>query len=136
MKDINLVTQDVIGVAMRVHSALGPGLFENVYELILAGKLAEMGYSVDRQVPIHIEFEGSHFPNAFKIDLCVDKQLVVEIKSVETMQPVHAKQLLTYLRLMDLPVGLIINFGTVMLRDGIKRVVNNFNASANSANSA
>ncbi len=136
MKPINNVTSDVIGLAMRVHTALGPGLFESVYETVLAGKLAEIGYSVDRQVSIDIEFEGSAFPNAFKIDLLVDQQLIVEIKSVEKPSRLHQKQLLTYLRLTNRPVGLVINFGCLSLKDGIGRVVNNYQDSANSAVSA
>ena len=136
MKPINNVTSDVIGLAMRVHTALGPGLFESVYETVLAGKLAEIGYSVDRQMSIDIEFEGSAFPNAFKIDLLVDQQLIVEIKSVEKPSRLHQKQLLTYLRLTNRPVGLVINFGCLSLKDGISRVVNNYQDSANSAVSA
>ncbi len=136
MKHIDLVTGDVIGLAMRVHTSLGPGLFESVYETVLAGKLVELGYQTDRQMPISIEFEGTKFPNAFKIDLLVDRRLIVEIKSVENSNALHAKQLLTYLRLMKLPVGLIINFGCLSLKDGIRRVVNNHIDSANTANSA
>jgi GxxExxY protein len=136
VKPIDDVTRDVIGIAMRLHTALGPGLFESVYETVLAGKLAESGYQVDRQVPVNIEFEGSQFGNAFKIDLLIDQQLVVEIKSVDQPSALHAKQLLTYLRLMKLPVGLVINFGVLSLKDGIRRVVNNHKDSANSAPSA
>jgi GxxExxY protein len=136
MKHIDEVSGEVIGLAMRVHTSLGPGLFETVYETVLAGKLLELGYDVARQMPINIEFEGTKFSNAFKIDLLVDQQLVVEIKSVENLNALHAKQLLTYLRLMKLPVGLIINFGCLSLKDGIRRVVNNHTDSANPANSA
>jgi iron complex transport system substrate-binding protein len=121
---------------MRIHSALGPGLFESVYETVLAGKLAEQGYKVDRQLPINIEFEGTRFTNAFKIDLLVEGRLIVEIKSSEQVSALHAKQLLTYLRLKNLPVGLLINFGCLTIKDGIKRVVNNHQDSANSARSA
>jgi GxxExxY protein len=133
---IDKVSHDVIGLAMRIHTALGPGLFESVYEIVLAGKLSELGYRVDRQLPINIEFEGTQFPNAFKIDLLVDRQLVVEIKSVEKPNALHAQQLLTYLRLMNLPVGLVINFACVSLKNGIRRVVNNHQDSAISAPSA
>lgn len=136
MAHIDEITRDVIGVAMRIHGELGPGLFESVYETLLAGKLVEMGRSVVRQKPIDIEFEGTRFPNAFKVDLLVDDQLVVEIKSVEQPSALHAKQLLTYLRLMKLPVGLVINFGGLMLKDGIRRVANNHIDSALSAPSA
>lgn len=126
MKSIDDITKDVIGLSMRVHTALGPGLFETVYETVLAGKLFEMGYQIERQAPVNIEFEGTNFSNAFKLDLFIDKRLVVEIKSVEHINPLHAKQLLTYLRLMNQPVGLLINFGGLSLKDGIKRVVNNY----------
>lgn len=136
MSPIDKVSHDVIGLSMRIHTALGPGLFESVYETVLAGKLSELGYRVDRQMPINIVFEGTQFPNAFKIDLLVDQQLVVEIKSVEKPNALHAQQLLTYLRLMNLPVGLVINFSCVSLKDGIRRVVNNYENSAISAPSA
>jgi GxxExxY protein len=136
LSPIDKVSHDVIGLSMRIHTALGPGLFESVYETVLAGKLSELGYRVDRQMPINIEFEGTQFPNAFKIDLLVDQQLVVEIKSVEKPNALHAQQLLTYLRLMNLPVGLVLNFSCVSLKDGIRRVVNNYENSAISAPSA
>ena len=136
MKPINELTREVIGLAMRVHSALGPGLFETVYETVLAGKLEEAGYSVRRQVAVDIEFEGTCFPNAFKIDLFVDERLILEIKSIAALQPVHTKQLLTYLRLRNLPVGLILNFGGATMAEGIARVVNKHKDSANSADSA
>ncbi len=136
MFSIDKVSHDVIGLSMRIHTALGPGLFESVYETVLAGKLSKLGYRVDRQMPINIEFEGTQFPNAFKIDLLVDRQLVVEMKSVEKPNALHAQQLLTYLRLMNLPVGLVINFSCISLKDGIRRVVNNYENSAISAPSA
>ena len=136
MKQIDEVTRDVIGLSMRIHTALGPGLFESVYETVLAGKLIELGYTVQRQLPINIEFEGTQFSNAFKIDLLVDQQLIIEIKSVEKPSALHAQQLLTYLRLMNLPVGLVINFSCLTLKDGIRRVVNNHRDSAASAPSA
>ena len=136
MKQIDKVTRDVIGLSMRIHTALGPGLFESVDETVLAGKLIELGYTVERQLPINIEFEGTQFSNAFKIDLLVDQQLIIEIKSVEKPSALHAQQLLTYLRLMNLPVGLVINFSCLTLKDGIRRVVNNHRDSAASAPSA
>jgi GxxExxY protein len=136
LRHIDEVSHDVIGLAMRIHSVLGPGLFESVYETVLAGKLIEAGYAVDRQLPIDIEFEGTQFPKAFKVDLLVDHRLVVEIKAVEKPNELHAQQLLTYLRLMDLPVGLVINFSCLSLKHGIRRVANNYQTSANSAPSA
>ncbi|MDQ1230500.1 GxxExxY protein [Sphingomonas sp. SORGH_AS_0879] len=133
MRDIDLVSGDVVDVALRLHRELGPGLLESVYEIVLAARLAAMGYSVARQRSIDIEFEGVRIDGAFKIDLLVDERLIVEIKSVERLAPVHAKQLLTYLRLTGQPVGLLINFGGETLREGIRRLVNNHYPSASSA---
>ncbi|MEG3086409.1 GxxExxY protein [Sphingomonas sp. PB4P5] len=125
MKDIDEVSGDVLDVALRLQRELGPGLMESVYEALLAGRLMKMGYAVARQQPISIDFDGMHFEGAFKIDLLVDQRLVVEIKSIERLLPVHAKQLLTYLRLTNQPVGLLINFGGNTLKEGIRRLVNN-----------
>lgn len=136
MKLIDDISRDVIGVAMRIHRELGPGLFESVYETILAGKIAELGYRVDRQKPVNIEFEGTQFPAAFKIDLLIDDRLIVEIKSVDRPSAAHAKQLLTYLRLTQLSVGLVINFGGATLKEGVKRIVNDHHDSKPSALSA
>ncbi len=133
MKDIDVVSGDVLDVALRLHRDLGPGLLESVYEAVLAGRLATMGYPVVRQRPIDIAFEGLRFEAAFRIDLLVDDRLVVEIKSVERLLPVHAKQLLTYLRLTRQPVGLLINFGGATLKEGVRRLVNNHRPSASSA---
>lgn len=125
MKSIDEVSRDVIGAAMSIHREIGPGLLESVYETILASKMARLGYEVEQQKPVGFSFEDMEFPAAFKIDLIVDRRLIVELKSLERLQAVHAKQLLTYLRLMKLPVGLLINFGCDTLKEGIKRVVNN-----------
>ena len=130
MKDINLISGDVIDVALRVHRELGPGLLESVYELVLAGKLSKMGYKVDRQKPVDIVFEDMAFEAAFRIDLLVDERLLVEIKSVERLNGAHAKQLLTYLRLTRQPLGLLINFGGETLKEGIRRLVNEHGISA------
>jgi len=130
MKDIDAISGDVIEVALRIHRELGPGLLESVYEIVLAGKLAEMGYSVDRQKPIDIEFEGQKFPAAFRIDLLIDGRLLVEIKCAETLNKAHLKQLHTYLRLTRLPVGLLLNFAGATLKEGIRRVVNDHVPSA------
>ena len=130
MKDLEEISGDVLDVALRLHRQLGPGLLESVYEAILAAKLAEMGYLVSRQRPINIEFEGLQFEAAFRIDLLVDERLLVEIKSVERLSPVHGKQLLTYLRLTKQSVGLLINFGGETLKEGVKRIVNDYRPSA------
>ncbi len=129
-KDIDDITGDVLDVALRIHRDLGPGLLESVYETLLGGKLVAMGYAVSRQHPIDVEFEGLLFKAAFRVDLLIDNRLIVEIKSVDQPSPVHAKQLLTYLRLTKQPVGLLINFGGVTLKEGIRRVVNDYRPSA------
>lgn len=133
MKPIDDITRDVIGVAMNIHRDLGPGLLESVYEAILAGKLTRLGYKVDRQMPVDIQFEDVHFPAAFRVDILVEDRLVLEIKSADQLHKVHAKQLLTYLRLMKQPVGLILNFGGETMKEGIRRLVNNHTDSAPSA---
>jgi iron complex transport system substrate-binding protein len=128
--DIDVISGDVVDLALRIHRDLGPGLLESVYETVLAGKLAALGYAVDRQQPVDIEFEGMCFAAAFRVDLLVADRLIVEIKSVETLSKVHAKQLLTYLRLTGQPVGLLINFGGATLKEGVRRVVNEYRPSA------
>jgi GxxExxY protein len=130
MMDIDQISGDVVDLALRVHKALGPGLLESVYETVLAGKLVDAGYRVERQKPIDILFEGSVFVAAFRVDLMVENRLLIEIKSVEALNAVHGKQLLTYLRLTNQPVGLLINFGGATLREGLKRVVNDHIPSA------
>ena len=133
VRPIDEISHDVIGVAMRLHSELGPGLLESVYETLLAGRLAAMGYQVDRQWPINIVFDGIEFREVARVDLLVDGRLVVEMKSTDKLHPVHAKQVLTYLRLLHLPVGLLINFGEATLKQGIRRLVNAHKDSAFSA---
>ncbi len=130
MKEIDVITGDVVDVALRIHRDLGPGLLESVYETVLAGKLIDLGYLVDRQKSIDIEFEGRRFDAAFRIDLLIDERLIVEIKSVEALSKAHMKQLQTYLRLTKQPVGLLINFAGATLKEGLKRVVNNHVPSA------
>lgn len=125
MRDIDAISGDVIDTAIRLHRQLGPGLLESVYEMVLAAKLQQLGYKVERQVPVSIEFEGMRFDNAFRIDILVDDRLVLEIKSVERPSAAHAKQLLTYLRLTRRSVGLVINFGGATLKEGLTRLVNN-----------
>jgi GxxExxY protein len=105
---------------------LGPGLLESVYEIILAHELEKIGFFVERQKPISLEYDGLFFEEGFRVDILVEKRVVVELKSVEKLIPVHYKQVLTYLRLLDLQVGLLINFGTPLLKDGLHRIVNNY----------
>ena len=120
----NEIAKQVMDVAFLVHRGLGPGLLETVYEVVLANKLAEAGVAVERQVPVTIRFEGMTFDEGFRADLIVEKKVIIELKSVERLKPVHAKQLLTYLRLSGLRLGLLVNFGESFLKDGFKRVVN------------
>lgn len=122
--EINQITGEIVDAAYRVHSRLGPGLMEKVYEALLMRSLEERGLCVERQKHISFEFDGMRFDDACCVDLLVEQQVVVELKSVEKLAPVHHKQVLTYLRLLDLPVGLLINFGTLSLKDGLHRIAN------------
>ncbi|PAV92851.1 hypothetical protein WR25_01345 [Diploscapter pachys] len=124
------ISGDVLDIALRIHRDLGPGLLESVYETVLAGKLSAAGYQVARQRPVAIEFEGMRFDAAFRIDLLIDERLLVEVKSIERLTIIHAKQLLTYLRLTHQPVGLLINFGGATLKEGVRRIVNDHRPSA------
>ncbi|HYH78368.1 MAG TPA: GxxExxY protein [Longimicrobium sp.] len=124
MRDINEITGEIVDAAYRIHSALGPGLLESVYETVMARRLAERGLPVERQKGVDFVFEGIYFEEGLKVDLLVDNQVIVELKSVEKLAPVHAKQLLTYLRLMGLPIGLLINFNGESLKGSIRRIVN------------
>lgn len=128
--EIDSISGDVLDIALRVHRELGPGLLESVYEMIMAAKLAAIGYQVERQRAIDIEYDGLKFEAAFRIDLLVGGRLLVEIKSTERLSPAHGKQLLTYLRLTRQPVGLLINFGGATLKEGVNRVVNDYRPSA------
>jgi GxxExxY protein len=115
-----------VDCALRVHKALGPGLLEKVYEAVLADCLANRGLRVERQKPVDVVFEGRMIRDGFTIDLLVNGQLIIELKSVERLAPIHGKQLLTYLRLARLPLGLLMNFGAETLREGLRRVANNY----------
>lgn len=126
MKAIDAISADVVGEAIRIHRALGPGLLETVYETVLAASLQRMGYRVARQVPVAIEYDGLRFECAFRIDILVEDRLVIEVKSVEQLGKAHAKQILTYLRLMRQPVGLLLNFSQPTMKEGIRRLVNGY----------
>jgi iron complex transport system substrate-binding protein len=116
----------VLDLSIKIHRDLGPGLMESVYEMVLAAKLTELGYSVIRQKPVDIVYDGMRFEAAFRIDLLVNDSLIVEIKSVERLNAAHAKQLLTYLRLTNL----LINFNAATLVEGFRRLVNDYDPSA------
>ena len=114
----------VVDAAYHLHCDLGPGLLESVYESVLARKLSRLGLKVHPQLRVEFDYEDMHFDDGLRIDILVEGVLVVELKSVEELAPVHSKQVLTYLRLMKLPLGLLINFGAPTFREGCKRIVN------------
>ena len=118
-----------IDTAMTVHVDVGPGLLESVYETLLATRLQKQGFHVERQVPVKAKIDTIDFPDAFRADIIMEHKLLIELKSLERLAPIHAKQTLTYLRLLDLPLGLLINFGGITLKEGLKRVVNNYRQS-------
>ena len=121
---IDNLTYDVIGAAMEVHSALGPGLLESLYQKALAHELKLRGHNVIMERPIEVFYKGVKISENFKADLYVDDELVVELKSVETINPIHFKQTTTYLRLLNKPFGLLINFNVVSLKNGVYRIIN------------
>ena len=120
----NEIAKIVVDAAFQIHKRLGPGLLESVYEIVLAYELKKRGLNVKRQVPVDIVYDDIKFDEGFRADLIVEDKVIVELKSVEKVMPVHKKQLLTYLRLADKRLGLLINFGSELIRDGISRVVN------------
>jgi len=130
MKELDEITGAVVDAAMKIHMDLGPGLLESVYEAVLARALERRGFHVERQKVIRFEYDGMVFEEGFRTDLLVEGDVIVEIKSIERLAPVHSKQVLTYLRLMHLPVGLLINFGAATLKEGLTRIVNNLDSSA------
>ena len=120
----NEIARQILDAAFAVHSKLGPGLLESVYEVVLAYELKKRGLTAERQKPMPILYDNIRFDEAFRSDLVVNGKVIVELKSVEALLPVHGKQLLTQLRLSDLKLGLLINFGAAHLKNGIKRVIN------------
>ena len=120
----NEIAKIIVDSAFQIHKRLGQGLLESVYEIVLAHVLKKRGLKVERQVPVAIVFEGIRFDEGFRADLIIGDKVIVELKSVEKVMPVHKKQLLTYLRLAGKRLGLLINFGSELIRDGISRVVN------------
>lgn len=121
----NEISGAVVGAAIQVHSALGPGLLESVYEVCLEFELSERGLLVQRQLPLPIVYRNVELDATYRIDLLVERAVVVEIKTVTKLLPVHDAQLLTYLKLSNHRLGLLLNFFVPLMRDGIKRVVNN-----------
>jgi iron complex transport system substrate-binding protein len=122
--DIEQLAKAAIDCGLQVHQDIGPGLLEAAYEAFLAASLAERGLLVETQKLVPVTYRGAVVRNAFRIDLLVEGCLIIEVKSAERLAPVHAKQVLTYLRLMNLPLGLLMNFGADLFRNGLKRIIN------------
>lgn len=120
----NEIAREIVDAAYHIHTTLGPGLLESVYEAVLAYELEKRGLRVDRQKPIPVMYEEVWMEEGFRADLVVEDRVIVELKSVETVSPVHKKQLLTYIRLADKRLGLLINFGAALIKEGITRIVN------------
>jgi GxxExxY protein len=125
-QDLKGLTGTIVDAAFKLHVGLGPGLLESVYQSILARDLARRGLRVDCERVISFEYDGMRFDSGLRIEMLIENLIVVELKSVEQLSPVHPKQLLTYLRLLHLPVGLLINFGAARLKEGIRRVANGY----------
>lgn len=122
--NVEEVSAAVVDSAFQLHRGLGPGLLESVYETLLARLLERRGLRVEAQKILEFDFDGLHFDQGLRVDLLVENVVVVELKSVERLSPVHSKQLLTYLRVLNLPLGLLINFGAPTFKEGVTRVVN------------
>jgi GxxExxY protein len=126
MDDLNLITGRILESAFAIHARLGPGLVEHAYEMILCKDLSARGLYIERQKPISVEYEGLLIPNAFRADIIVERAIVVEVKSHATLTVLNEKQLLTYLRIGDYRLGLLLNFGCALMKDGVKRMVNRY----------
>ena len=125
-KVMNRLTEKIIGAAIEVHKALGPGLLESAYEECLAHELSLANISFERQLPLPVIYKSLSLDCGYRLDFLVEKKVVLELKAIERLQPIHQAQLLTYLKLGGWPIGLLINFNMPVLRQGIKRMVHNF----------
>jgi GxxExxY protein len=123
---INELTGIVVNLCIKIHSKIGPGCFEKVYEEILYYELTQLGLNVQRQVLLPIDYEKLHIENAYKLDLLIENMLVIELKTIDPLPPVYFKQVRTHLSLLNLKHGMLINFKTELMKDGIHRVFNNF----------
>jgi GxxExxY protein len=130
--DIEVLARESIDCAYKIHTELGPGLLESVYEAVMAKRLGDKGLHVARQRAIPFTFDDLEFDEGFRADLLVEGNLLIELKSVERLAPVHGKQVLTYLRLSRLPLGILINFGGATFKEGVRRIVNNHSDTASS----
>jgi GxxExxY protein len=127
MKDrLNQVTETIMGAAIEVHRALGPGLLESAYEACLAYELGKRGFKVERQWPLPVVYRDVRLDCGYRIDLLVEESVIVELKAVEKLAPIHEAQLLSYLKLSGCRVGLLINFNVKVLKNGVRRIVNDF----------
>ena len=124
LANIEALIQLTFNLGLEIHRDVGPGLIESVYERVLADRLSKHGVKVDRQKPVHVDIYGKRYDDAFRYDLLLNNVLLVEVKSLEKLGPIHRKQVLTYIRLMNLPFGLLLNFGCAMFKDGMQRIGN------------
>ena len=129
-EQLNALSEAAIGAAVAVHRELGPGLLESAYEECLCHELSAAGIRFGRQVPLPVRYKDVNLDCGYRLDLVVEQMLIVELKAVEQMLPIHEAQLLTYLKLSDLTLGLLINFNVPVLKAGIKRIANNYQSSA------
>lgn len=125
-EELERLAKIAVDCGFMLHKEIGPGLLESAYELLMAASLKDAGLSVATQISVPIVFKGIVIDNAFRADMLVEGPLLIELKSTERVAPVHTKQVLTYLRLMNLPLGLLMNFGQATFKDGLQRVANNY----------
>jgi GxxExxY protein len=125
-QQINKLSRHILDAAMIVHTELGPGMLESAYEICLQIELSQAGFKTERQVTLPIQYREHIIDNGFRADLIVENQIIVELKSVSQIQPVHKAQLLSYMKMSDIRLGLLINFNVTSLKDGIKRIANRF----------
>ena len=125
-EQVEHIATQVVDAALRIHKAIGPGLLESVYVKILVRELQKRGFKVTTEAPVHVLWDGEDLGVGYRVDILVDDAVVLEIKSTEASPKVHGKQALTYLRLMDLPLGFVLNFAQPLMKDGIQRVANDY----------
>ena len=130
--DIELLAREAVDCGFKIHHELGPGLLESVYEALVAKSLEKRGFRVERQRSISFEFDGMAFDDAFRADILVEGSLLIEVKSAEKTVGVHVKQVLTYLRVMKLPLGILMNFGMATFKEGVQRIANSHNSTMQS----
>jgi GxxExxY protein len=124
--EVEVLAKSVVDCGFKLHRDIGPGLLESVYEILLFESLKERGISATRQALIPVKYKGRVVDNAFRADLIIEGRLLIELKSIEAFAPVHGKQVLTYLRLMGLPLGLLMNFGAATFKEGVRRIANDY----------